>query len=608
MTLRFFWRGDKMQVTEKINALRKIMGDSNIDAYIIVTDDYHGSEYVGDYFKEREYMSGFTGSAGTLLVMTDFAGLWTDGRYFLQAEEELAGTGIELMKSGEADCPSIEVFLYDKLKENSVVGFDGRTVNCNFFNRLKNRLDSKKITYAMDKDLVDAIWKDRPGMSSRKVWELDCEYTGMSRKDKIGRLFEIMDKNGADAMVLTALDEIAWLLNLRGDDIEYCPVFLSFMYISPKLSILYVNRSILSDDIISGLADDGIIIKDYESVYDNLAGISSEKIMIDPSSANCFIKENIAINSFAYETESPVELMKAIKNPTETGNIENAHIKDGVAVTKFVRWLTENVKKGTVTEMSAAEKLDEFRKMGEGYIGQSFAPIVAYKEHGAIVHYEASKKTDVTMKPVGLCLIDTGGHYLQGTTDITRTVPLGKLTEEEKKAYTLVLMGHLRLAATVFKYGVTGGGLDIIAREPLWEYGMDFRHGTGHGVGYLLNVHEGPQRISWKNNDVVLDEGMVISDEPGYYETGKFGIRHENLLLVKADLPETEYGKMCYFKNLTYVPFDKEALLPELMTSRDIKLFNRYQKNVYERISPYLCDDDKKWLESYTKPIENFTF
>lgn len=608
MTLRFFLRGDKMQVTEKINALRKIMGDNNIDAYIIVTDDYHGSEYVGDYFKEREYMSGFTGSAGTLLVMTDFAGLWTDGRYFLQAEEELAGTGIELMKSGETDCPSIEVFLYDKLKENSVVGFDGRTVNCNFFNRLKNRLDSKKITYVMDKDLVDAIWKDRPEMSSRKVWELDYEYTGMSRKDKIGRLFEIMDKNGADAMVLTALDETAWLLNLRGDDIEYCPVFLSFMYISKKISVLYVNRSILSDDIINGLADDGIIIKNYESVYDNLAGISSEKIMIDPSSANCFIKENIAINSFVYETENPVELMKAIKNPIETKNIESAHIKDGVAVTKFIRWLTGNVKKGTVTEMSAAEKLDEFRKMGEGYIGQSFAPIVAYKEHGAIVHYEASKKTDVTMKPACLCLIDTGGHYLQGTTDITRTVPLGELTEEEKKAYTLVLMGHLRLAATVFKYGVTGGGLDIIAREPLWEYGMDFRHGTGHGVGYLLNVHEGPQRISWKNNDVVLEEGMVISDEPGYYEPGKFGIRHENLLLVKADLPETEYGKMCYFKNLTYVPFDKEALLPELMTSRDIMLFNRYQKNVYERISPYLCDDDKKWLEFYTKPIENFTF
>lgn len=597
-----------MQVTEKINALKKIMGDSNIDAYIIVTDDYHGSEYVGDYFKEREYMSGFTGSAGTLLVMTDFAGLWTDGRYFLQAEEELAGTGIELMKSGETDCPSIEVFLYDKLKENSVVGFDGRTVNCNFFNRLKNRLDSKKITYAMDKDLVDAIWKDRPGMSSRKVWELDYEYTGMSRKDKIGHLFEIMDKNGADAMVLTALDEIAWLLNLRGDDIEYCPVFLSFMYISQKISVLYVNRSILSDDIISGLADDGIIIKDYETVYDNLAGISSEKIMIDPSSANCFIKENIAKNNYVLEAESPVELFKAMKNPIETENIENAHIKDGVAVTKFVHWLIENVKKGNVTEMSAAEKLDEFRKEGEGYIGQSFAPIVAYKEHGAIVHYEATKKTDVTMQPSGLCLIDTGGHYLQGTTDITRTVPLGELTEEEKRAYTLVLMGHLRLAATIFKYGVTGGGLDIIARAPLWEYGMDFRHGTGHGVGYLLNVHEGPQRISWRNNDVVLDEGMVVSDEPGYYKTGKFGIRHENLLLVKTDLPETEYGRMCYFKNLTYVPFDKEALLPELMTSRDIRLFNRYQKNVYDRISPYLCEDDKKWLETYTKPIENFTF
>lgn len=597
-----------MQVTEKINILRKMMSDNRIDAYIIVTDDYHGSEYVGDYFKEREYMSGFTGSAGTLLVTDGFAGLWTDGRYFLQAEEELAGTGIELMKSGEPDCPPIETFLYDNLEEKSVVGFDGRTVNCNFFGRLKNRLDSKNITYVTDKDLVDAIWKDRPEMSARKVWKLDYKYTGMSRKDKLNRFFDILEENGADAIVLTALDEIAWLLNLRGDDIEYCPVFLSFMYVSQKSSVLYVNRSILSEDIIKELAEDGITIKDYEAVYDNLAGINSEKIMIDPSSANCFIKENIAKNNYVSETESPVELLKAMKNPIETENIENAHIKDGVAVTKFVHWLIENVKKGNVTEMSAAEKLDEFRKEGEGYIGQSFAPIVAYKEHGAIVHYEATKKTDITMQPSGLCLIDTGGHYLQGTTDITRTVPLGELTEEEKRAYTLVLMGHLRLAATIFKYGVTGGGLDIIARAPLWEYGMDFRHGTGHGVGYLLNVHEGPQRISWRNNDVVLDEGMVVSDEPGYYETGKFGIRHENLLLVKTDLPETEYGRMCYFKNLTYVPFDKEALLPELMTSRDIRLFNRYQKNVYDRISPYLCEDDKKWLETYTKPIENFTF
>lgn len=597
-----------MQVTEKISILRKMMSDNSIDAYIIVTDDYHSSEYVGDYFKEREYMSGFTGSAGTLLVTDGFAGLWTDGRYFLQAGEELAGTGIELMKSGEPDCPPIENFLYDNLEEKSVVGFDGRTVNCNFFGRLKNRLDSKNITYVTDKDLVDAIWKDRPEMSARKVWKLDYKYTGMSRKDKLNRLFGILEKNGADAIVLTALDEIAWLLNLRGDDIEYCPVFLSFMYVSQKSSVLYVNRSILSEDIIKELAEDGITVKDYETMYDNLAGISSEKIMIDPSSANCFIKENIAKNNYVLEAESPVELLKAMKNPIETENIENAHIKDGVAVTKFVHWLIENVKKGNVTEMSAAEKLDEFRKEGEGYIGQSFAPIVAYKEHGAIVHYEATKKTDVTMQPSGLCLIDTGGHYLQGTTDITRTVPLGELTEEEKRAYTLVLMGHLRLAATIFKYGVTGGGLDIIARAPLWEYGMDFRHGTGHGVGYLLNVHEGPQRISWRNNDVVLDEGMVVSDEPGYYKTGKFGIRHENLLLVKTDLPETEYGRMCYFKNLTYVPFDKEALLPELMTSRDIRLFNRYQKNVYDRISPYLCEDDKKWLETYTKPIENFTF
>ena len=598
----------KQSIKERIHALRMTFRPNNIKAFIIPSTDPHLSEYVAPYWMSREWISGFTGSAGTVVILMDKAGLWTDSRYFLQAEKELEGSGITLYKEMLPETPSITKFLCQNLKPGESVSIDGKMFSVQQVEQMKEDLAPYQLQVNLFGDPLKNIWKDRPSMPDAPAFIYDVKYAGKSCGEKVAAIRTELKKKGIFALFLSSLDEIAWTLNLRGSDVHCNPVIVSYLLVTQDEVVYFISPEKITQEVNEYLQEQQVSLRKYDEAESFLNSFTGENILIDPKKTNYAIYSAINPACKVVRGESPVTLLKAIRNEQEIAGIHHAMQRDGVALVKFLKWLEASVLSGKETELSVDRKLHEFRAAQPLYMGESFDTIAGYKEHGAIVHYEASKKTDVTMKPVGLCLIDTGGHYLQGTTDITRTVPLGKLTEEEKKAYTLVLMGHLRLAATVFKYGVTGGGLDIIAREPLWEYGMDFRHGTGHGVGYLLNVHEGPQRISWKNNDVVLDEGMVISDEPGYYETGKFGIRHENLLLVKADLPETEYGKMCYFKNLTYVPFDKESLLPELMTSRDIMLFNRYQKNVYERISPYLCDDDKKWLESYTKPIENFTF
>ena len=481
----------------KIAKLRELMKKNGMDAYIIVTDDYHGSEYVGDYFKVREYMSGFTGSAGTLVVMPEWCGLWTDGRYFLQAEKELEGSGIELMKAGEPEVPSIEDYLYERLEDNAVIGFDGRTISCNFADRLAGKLNNKKIKFAFNNDLADYIWKNRPDISKKPVWELSVRYAGTSRRDKIAKLRDKMID--VDYLIITALDEIAWLLNLRGGDVECTPVFLAFMIVGRENIRLFLHEEIVDGVIKDALKNDGVSIEAYDEIYKALSTIDNgSHVLIDRDTANYMIRESINKDAFISAAESPVVLMKAVKNPVEMDNIKMAHIKDGVAVTKFIHWMKEAVKEGGVTELFAAARLEEFRSAMEGYIGPSFTPIIGYGEHGAIVHYDPTVETDMELKPVGLCLADTGGHYMEGTTDITRTIPLGPLTAEEKKAYTLVIKGHLNLANARFKYGLTGANLDYLARSPLWEYGMDYNHGTGHGVGYILSVHEGPQRIHWK--------------------------------------------------------------------------------------------------------------
>lgn len=593
-----------MEIKERINCLQKLMKENDIQAYIIPTDDFHSSEYVGDYFKCREYMSGFTGSAGTLVVLEESAYLWTDGRYFLQADKQLEKTGIVLMKSGQSDVPIIEEFLKRELKEGDTIGFDGRTISKNFADKLLEEIKGKNIKFKGNIDLVNIIWRNRPKISKEPVWQLDIKYAGISRKEKMKKVREKMEEAGADVFIDAALDEIAWLLNLRGNDIAYTPVFLSYMIIREDRAILCIHREVISEKIEDELKEDGIAIAEYEEIYKLADEISDkEKVLYDSGSINYNLYNSINKNATIINRESPIALMKAMKNPVEVENIKRAHIKDGVAMCKFIYWLKKNVPLGNVSEISAAEKLVEFRAQMDGFLDQSFAPIFGYGEHGAIIHYSATEETNVVMKDKGLCLIDTGAHYYDGTTDVTRTVVLGELTKEEKEAFTIVLKGNLNLANTTFVYGTTGANIDCVARRPLWEKGMDFNHGTGHGVGYILGVHEGPQNISKNSKSKTkLEEGMIVSDEPGFYKEGKFGIRHENLLLCKKGI-KNEYGQFMVFDVLTMVPFDSDGIDLSLMNEDEVDYLNNYHKKVYENISPYLNEEEKKWLKNSTKML-----
>lgn len=615
---------------ERINQLRALMKDKNIDAYIVCTQDFHSSEYVGDYFKEREYLSGFTGSAGTLVITYNKAALWTDGRYYLQAEEQLSVSNIKLMKMGQKNVDTIEEYLTknfndliktsntvdsscDDLKESYnklnkfTIGFDGRTVNNHFAEHLKNKIKLNISIYA-DEDLVEAVWKDRPSLSANPVWELDFGYTGRTREEKLEALRKEMKKTDSDICVLASLDDIAWLLNLRGNDVEYNPVFLAYMIIGVNYAVLYANEVIFSDEIKKKLELVQIMIKPYNDIYMDITKIDSNKnVLVDYNKMNYRLIHLIPCECKIQNIQSPIMRMKAVKNSIECDNIRKAHLKDGIAVTKFMYWLKKNIGKIEITELSAAKKLEELRANQEGYIGASFAPIMAYGGHGAIVHYCATKESNVKLEKKGLLLSDTGGHYLEGTTDITRTYVLGTLESEEKTAFTLVLRGNLNLASARFKYGVTGIHLDILARQPLWENGLDYNHGTGHGVGYVLNVHEGPNCIGWqikpnRINDTILEEGMVTSNEPGFYLTNEFGIRHENLILCKM-LCETEYGKFMGFETLTLVPFDLEGIDKTLLSDREIDWLNEYHQYVYKMLSPYFEGDELKWLQMATKII-----
>ncbi len=596
-----------MDIKNRLDALRRLMQQKGMQAYIVVTDDFHGSEYVGDYFKARAYMTGFTGSAGTLVVLQDRACMWTDGRYFLQAADQLQGSGIELMRMGEKDVPTIPEFLEQNLTEKSVIGFDGRTISNDFAGQIAEKVKAKNITFAYEEDLVDLIWQHRPHMSQKPVWELDICYAGQTREEKLGRVRQMMEQRQVDYFVMTSLDEIAWLLNLRGDDVLCTPVFLSYMLLTKEQAVLYVQEEIINEEIRAKLAACGVILSSYHNIYYDLSRIGEgQKVLLDGGFANYRIVKSIPDNVQVVDEESPVIAMKAVKNSTEMENLRKAHIKDGVAVTRFIYWLKKYVGKEKITELGAAAKLEEFRAQMKGFMGPSFESILAYGAHGAIVHYEPTEETDVEMKPRGFCLADTGGQYYEGTTDITRTIALGELTEEERKAYTLVLRGHLNLGAAKFLHGVCGANLDYLAREPLWENGMDYNHGTGHGVGYLLNVHEGPQRIHWRitkqTKNTVLEEGMVTSNEPGLYLTGKFGIRHENLVLVRRG-EANEYGQFMFLEELTMVPFDREAVIPSLMSDRELDRLNAYHRKVYHAISPYLEGEELDWLEKATAPL-----
>lgn len=596
-----------MTIKQKLNALRILMKEKKIDAYLVPTDDFHGSEYVGDYFKCRKYITGFTGSAGTAIITQDMAGLWTDGRYFIQAADQLRDTTIELFKSGEPGVPTVHQFLNDKLEEGMCLGFDGRTVSAREAEELQELLQEKHITFSVNDDLIGEIWEDRPVLSCEPVMELDIRWTGKSRADKIAEIREQMKAKEADTFILTSLDDIAWLLNIRGNDIHCCPVVLSYLVMMENELRLYANAAAFSEEIRSNLEADGVKIYPYDDVYSYVQSISSDKkVLLSRANVNSRLVSNIPSEVTILDEPNLTLLPKAVKNKTEMENERIAHIKDGIAVTKFIYWLKKNVTRTTITELSAAEKLYQFRSEQEHFLGESFDPIIAYGTHAAIVHYSATEATDIPLEARGMVLADTGGHYLEGTTDITRTIVLGPVTAKEKKFFTAVLRGNLNLAAAKFKYGCTGLNLDYLARGPLWELGEDYNHGTGHGVGYLLNVHEGPNSFRWKNlpgNPApVLEEGMITSDEPGYYLENEFGIRHENLVLCKK-AEKTSFGQFMCFEPLTMVPFDLEGINPEEMTERERKLLNDYHQKVYTTISPYLDEEEKEWLKQATREI-----
>lgn len=583
------------------------MKEKKIDAYLVPTDDFHGSEYVGDYFKCRKYITGFTGSAGTAIITQDMAGLWTDGRYFIQAADQLRDTTIELFKSGEPGVPTVHQFLNDKLEEGMCLGFDGRTVSAREAEELQELLQKKHITFSVNDDLIGEIWEDRLVLSCEPVMELDIRWTGKSRADKIAEIREQMKAKEADTFILTSLDDIAWLLNIRGNDIHCCPVVLSYLVMMENELRLYANAAAFSEEIRSNLEADGVKIYPYDDVYSYVQSISSDKkVLLSRANVNSRLVSNIPSEVTILDEPNLTLLPKAVKNKTEMENERIAHIKDGIAVTKFIHWLKKNVTRTTITELSAAEKLYQFRSEQEHFLGDSFDPIIAYGTHAAIVHYSATEATDIPLEARGMVLADTGGHYLEGTTDITRTIVLGPVTAKEKKFFTAVLRGNLNLAAAKFKYGCTGLNLDYLARGPLWELGEDYNHGTGHGVGYLLNVHEGPNSFRWKNlpgNPApVLEEGMITSDEPGYYLENEFGIRHENLVLCKK-AEKTSFGQFMCFEPLTMVPFDLEGINPEEMTERERKLLNDYHQKVYTTISPYLDEEEKEWLKQATREI-----
>ena len=598
-----------MGIKERLAQLRKKMEENHLDMYFVPTNDFHGSEYISDYFKTREFLSGFDGSAGSIVVTKEEAGLWTDGRYFLQAEAQLAGTGITLYKSGQEGVPTVNEFVSANIPKGGTLGVDGRLVSAAWAEGMCSMLAQKQAKLNLTHDLVGEIWLDRPALVHEKAWILSIKYAGETRASKLGRLRKFIREAGAGQMILTALDDIAWLLNIRGNDIPCNPVVFSYLIVKEKECVLFAGENIFTAEEQQELATDGITLRSYEEIYEYLKGFVGEaQILVDKHTANAVIAESLSANAKLVNVISPIVRWKAIKNPVEIENERMAHIRDGVAVTKFICWLKQNIDKMPLTEIKAAEKLESFRKKEKNYLGPSFEPIAGYAEHGAIVHYSATPETDARLLPENFLLLDTGGQYLEGTTDITRTILLGgKATKEQKKYYTAVLRGNLNLAAAKFMYGCSGVALDYAARQPLWEMGCDYNHGTGHGVGYLLNVHEAPNAFRYRilkepGQNAVLEEGMITSNEPGIYLAGKYGIRLENLILcVKKE--KNEFGQFMGFEPLTFVPFDRDAIAVEQMSVKEITLLNEYHRQVYDNLKKYLSSEEKEWLADVCAPL-----
>ena len=613
---------------ERLLSLRNQMKEAGVHCMVIPTSDYHNSEYVSDFFMARKYFSGFTGSAGTLVVTPDEAALFTDGRYFIQAAKELKDSGITLMKMGEPEVPTMTEYVDQKLQQGWTLCFDGRVLTSSKGSELEEIVRKHGGQLRFDLDLCDAAWENRPALIHHPVFVLSEEYAGESVEEKLTRVREEMKKEEAGIHVLTSLDDIAWLYNIRSNDVECCPVVLAYTMVTKDRALLFAEEGFAAGEDTSArerMEKAGVEIYPYDRFYEMLSSVAAQAakeeqasgIWIDESQVNfrvlkelqkiCVKAQSAQAGPVLLNRENPTTLMKSIKNETELLHTRKAHIKDAVAVTKFMYWLKKNIGSIPMDEVSVAEKIDGLRAQQEGFIELSFPTISAYGTNGAIIHYGAQKETCAALKPEGMLMVDSGGHYIDGTTDITRTFILGPVTPQMKKHYTLVLRAMLSLRATRFLHGCTGANLDIRAREVFWEHGLDYKHGTGHGVGNILNVHEGPQSFRWKllpdaGKPAVFEEGMITSDEPGIYLENQYGIRIENEILCRKG-EKNEYGQFMYFEDLTFVPIDLDGVELSQMSGLDKERLNEYHAAVFEKLEPYFEGEELTWLRHVTRAV-----
>lgn len=599
---------ENLVICERLRRLRSVMEQKGIDFYMMPTADFHNSEYVNAYFKVREFFCNFTGSNGTLVVWKDGAGLWTDGRYFIQAENELAGTGVTLFRMLEEGVPTIEEFLETQMKEGQTLGFDGRVVTVSDGRKYEKIVAGKHGRLVYEEDLAEKIWTDRPAFPVGAVSTLTDEVAGERVADKLTSVRKQVNKDGGKGILISKLDDIMWLYNIRGCDVECNPVAMSYTYITEKEAVLFIQSKALNEEAYAHLQKNGIAVEEYDNIFSYLKKLpaSEDSIIADERYSSYTLYKTLETVRKPVNAKNPTELLKAVKNPVELANMEKVYLLDSVAVTRFIYWLKTHVGKERITEVTAADYLEGLRRQIPGFLDLSFPTIAGYKANAAMMHYEATEDNYAELSPEGMLLVDSGGQYVGGTTDVTRTIVLGPISEKIKKHYTLVAAGMLQLTHAKWLYGCTGRNLDILAREPLWEIGLDYKCGTGHGVGYILNVHEGPQGIRWRFNpgmtEAVIEAGMDVTNEPGVYVEGSHGIRIENVMVARNG-EKNEYGQFMYFDTLTWAPIDLEAIDPEYLSPKQKEYLNAYHKTVYEKVSSYVPEEERAWLKKATREV-----
>jgi Xaa-Pro aminopeptidase len=592
-----------MNVNEKIAALRCEMTKNGLDAYIIPSPDPHMSEYVADHWKARSWISGFTGSAGTFVATMNESCLWTDGRYFIQAEKQLEGSEIKLFRMGNTGVPTVTEWISDHLKQGQCAGFDGKTTSVFSFKEMEAQFSPKGIRIDRSHDLVEKLWQNRPAVPAASIFSHELKFAGLSAREKADRVRAEMKKAHAEYYLISSLDDIAWLFNIRGDDVPFISVTIAYALVSMTEAFLFIDPTKVPDEVRRTLNENGAQILGYEEVKAKLEALPEGcGIAFDGKRTNCWLYDAIPAGCKKVEIEEITTNLKAVKNDTELENYRQCQINDGVAMVKFLFWLDKNVSSGEITEITVDEKLKELRSQQPYNLGLSFATIAGYRDHGAMMHYSATEENRYVLENSGLMVLDSGGQYLNGTTDITRTVVFDELSEEEKKDFTLVLKSHIALASARFLYGATGSNLDVLARKPLWDVGLDYKCGTGHGVGFCLSVHEGPQRLSPAQNGIKLEKGMILTIEPGIYKEGQYGIRTENMALVVED-EKNEYGQFMRFEALTLCPISLKGIVPEMLTGQEKSWLNDYHSKVFDKLSPRLEPEEREWLRENTHRI-----